>query len=202
MIHESAYVEDAEIGENTNIWHFAHIRKGAKIGKNCNIGKGVYVDVDVIIGDNCKIQNFATIYRGVTIGNDVFIGPHVCFTNDIYPRAFIWNEDRLRRTIVKDGASIGANSTIIAGVTIGRYALIGAGSVVTKDVPDHGLVLGNPARLVGFVCKCGVRLREVMQETEDKIIFKCSECGERIEIDKNIYMRIENDSNSKTSGRR
>jgi len=149
MIHESAYVEDAEIGDGTDIWHFVHVRKGAKIGKNCNIGKGVYVDLNVVIGDNCKIQNFATIYQGVTISNDVFIGPRVCFTNDVRPRAFMWGDNRLVKTVVKNGASIGANATIIAGVTIGEYAMVGAGSVVTKDVPDYGLVVGNPAKVVG-----------------------------------------------------
>src|SRR5512136_2872057 len=108
MIHESAYVEDAEIGEGTNIWHFAHIRKGAKIGKNCNIGKDVYIDTNVEVGNNCKIQNFATVYQGAKLGNNVFIGPHVCFTNDMFPRALIWNEEKLEKTLVKDGASIGA----------------------------------------------------------------------------------------------
>lgn len=155
MIHKSAYVEDAEIGDGTDIWHFVHVRKGANIGKNCNIGKGVYVDLNVVIGDNCKIQNFATIYQGVTISNDVFIGPHVCFTNDIRPRAFMWGDNRLVKTVVKNGASIGANATIIAGVTIGEYAMVGAGSVVTKDVPDYGLVVGNPAKVVGKVDKNG-----------------------------------------------
>ena len=156
MIHESAYVEEnVKIGDGTNIWHFVQIRKNAKIGKNCIIGKGVYVGLNVEIGDNCKIQNFATIYKGVTIGKDVFIGPHVCFTNDIHPRAFLWDESRLVKTLVKDGASIGANATIIAGVTIGKYAMIGAGSVVTKDVPDYSLVVGNPGKIVGSVDKNG-----------------------------------------------
>ena len=155
MIHESAIVEDAEIGEGTKIWHFVHVRKGAKIGKNCNIGKGVYIDTNVEVGDNCKIQNFATVYQGVTIGNDVFVGPHVCFTNDIYPRAAIWNEDKIVETLVKDGASISANATIIAGITIGKYAMIGAGAVVTKDVPDFALVVGNPAKVVGTVDEKG-----------------------------------------------
>jgi len=190
MIHESAYIEDAVIGEGTNIWHFVHVRKGAKIGRKCNIGKGVYIDINVTIGDNCKIQNFATIYQGVTIGNNVFIGPHACFTNDLYPRAFIWNEDRLEKTVVRDGASIGANSTIIAGVTIGRYAMVGAGAVVTGDVPDYGLVIGNPARLRGFVCKCGFKLREIIKEDEKVAVFRCSKCGEEIEIDKTVYGKV------------
>lgn len=161
MIHESAYVEDGvEIGEKTNIWHFVHVRKGAKIGKNCNIGKSVFIDIDVEIGDNCKIQNFATLYHGLVVGNNVFIGPHVCFTNDVYPRADIWDDTRLAKTVVKDGASIGANSTIVAGNTIGRYAMVGAGAVVTKDVPDFALVVGNPARVVGRVDEKGNIYRE------------------------------------------
>lgn len=190
MIHESAYVEDAVIGEDTNIWHFVHVRKGARIGRNCNIGKGVYIDINVSIGDNCKIQNFATIYHGVEIGNNVFIGPHACFTNDLYPRAFIWNEERLKKTIVRDGASIGANSTIIPGVTIGGYAMVGAGSVVTKDIPDYGLVIGNPANLKGFVCKCGLKLREIIKEDERVVVFRCAKCGEEISIDKTIYGEV------------
>lgn len=151
MIHESAYVEDAEIGDGTKIWHFVHVRNGAKIGKKCIIGKGVYIDTKVEVGDNCKIQNFATLYQGVKIGNDVFIGPHVCFTNDVYPRAAIWDDSKIGKTLVKDGASIGANATILAGVTIGKYAMVGAGSVVTKDVPDYKLVVGNPAKVAGTV---------------------------------------------------
>jgi len=156
MIHNTAIVEEgAQLGEGTRIWHFAHVRKGAKIGKNGNIGKDVYIDTNVVIGDNCKIQNFASLYHGLTVGNDVFIGPHVCFTNDIYPRAKIWSDDKIAKTVVKDGASIGANSTIVAGITIGKYAMIGAGSVVTKDVPDYALVVGNPARVVGRVDEKG-----------------------------------------------
>ena len=156
MIHESAYVEkDTEIGEGTKIWHFVHIRKKAKIGKNCNIGKSVYIDTEVEVGDNCKIQNFATLYKGVKIGNNVFIGPHACFTNDVYPRAHIWDDKKLEKTIVKDGASIGANSTIIAGVTIGKHAMVGAGAVVTNDIPDHIQVVGKPAKFVGKVDKDG-----------------------------------------------
>lgn len=190
MIHESAYVENAKIGEGTRIWHFAHVRKGAKIGKNCNIGKGVYIDTNVKIGDNCKIQNFACIYQGVEIGNNVFIGPHVCFTNDVYPRAFIWNEEKLSRTMIKEGASIGANTTVIAGVTIGKYAMVGAGSVVTKNVPDYGLVFGNPASLKGFVCECGAKPSKVIKKN-NRVILNCSGCGKNIIIDSKVYKEVE-----------
>ena len=190
MIHESAYVEQqATIGEGTTIWHFAHIRTKAIIGKHCNIGKSVYIDTEVQIGDNCKIQNFASLYKGLIVGNNVFIGPHVCFTNDLYPRAAIWNEERLATTIVKEGASIGANSTIIAGVTIGKHALVGAGSVLTKDVPDHGLVYGNPATLKGFICACGTKL-EKQKETKEHVILHCPSCGKEITINTSTMKEV------------
>jgi len=189
MIHETAIVEDAVIGEGTNIWHFVHVRDKAVIGKNCNIGKGVYVDTEVVIGDNCKVQNFVSIYKGVTIGNDVFVGPHVCFTNDVNPRSAIWDENRLVSTKICDGASLGANSTILAGITIGRYAMVGAGAVVTKDVPDFGLVYGNPAVLCGFVCECG---KKVQKESirDDVVILKCNSCGKTIEINESVFRMV------------
>ena len=179
--HPTAIVESDSIGEGTKIWHFVHIREGAKIGKNCNIGKGVYIDRDVEIGNNVKIQNFVSIYKGVKIEDDVFIGPSATFTNDLYPRAFSWYDDKIVPTLVKRGASIGANSTILCGVTIGEYAMVGAGSVVTKDVPPFALVYGNPAVLKGFVCYCGMKLERVVEEDDKKVIYRCS-CGRELEI--------------------
>ena len=189
FVHPTAVVEEgAIIGEGTRIWHFVHVRSGAKIGKNCNIGKDVYIDVGVEIGNNVKIQNGVSVYRGVKIEDDAFIGPHAVFTNDLYPRSF--NQDwELVPTLVKKGASIGANATIVCGVTIGEYAMVGAGAVVTKDVPPHGLVYGNPARLRGFVCVCGRRLEEIVEEREDKVVYKCKYCGRLIEIPREHYER-------------
>ena len=182
MIHESAYIEDAKIGKGTKIWHFAHIREKAVIGKNCIIGKGVYIGKNVEIGNGCKIQNFATIYQGVKIGNDVFVGPHVCFTNDLYPRAR--GEWKIVETIVEDGTSIGANSTIACGITIGKYAMVGAGSVVTKDVSANTLVFGNPASFKAYICKCGEKLEDIIEENRENIFFKCKKCGREITIKK------------------
>lgn len=181
--HPTAIVESDSIGSGSKIWHFVHIREHSVIGQNCNIGKSVYVDSGVKIGDNVKIQNFVSIYQGVEIENDVFVGPSAVFTNDLYPRAFIWGEERIVPTIVKKGSSIGSNATIICGVTVGEYALVGAGSVVTKDVPPFALVLGNPARLKGFVCYCGKKMTTVIEEQDEKIAYKC-ECGKIIDIKK------------------
>jgi UDP-2-acetamido-3-amino-2,3-dideoxy-glucuronate N-acetyltransferase len=188
-IHPTADVSsEAHIGQDTFIWHQAQIRERAKIGKNCIISKGVYIDFDVKIGDNVKIQNYVSVYHGVTIEDGVFIGPHVCFTNDLLPRAI--NVDgsqksaddwQLSETFVAYGSAIGANSTIVCGNKIGRWAMIGSGSVVTKDVPDYGLVWGNPARLHGFVCPCGSRLSGFV-ERDGLIITKCQICDQEIEI--------------------
>ena len=154
-VHPTAEVSPlASLGDGTSIWHWVQIREGARVGRRCNIGKDLYIDTAVVVGDDCKIQNFATLYRGVTIGNRVFIGPHACFTNDTYPRAV--NPDwKVVPTKVEDGASIGANATILCGLTIGRNAMVAAGAVVTKDVPAHALVAGVPAKIVGWVCDCG-----------------------------------------------
>ena len=177
--HPTAIVESHDIGEGSKIWHFVHIREKAKIGKNCNIGKGVYIDTEVEIGDNVKIQNFVNVYRGVKIEEDVFIGPSVTFTNDLLPRAFRWEDELIVETLVRKGASIGANSTIICGIEIGEYAMIGAGSVVTKSVPGFGLVYGNPARLRGYVCYCG---RKLTSDPNARGEFECSYCGKKVKI--------------------
>jgi len=176
MIHPTAEVSPkARIGKGTSIWNQAQIREDAQIGDNCIISKNVYIDFGVKIGNNVKIQNNVSVFHGVTIEDGVFIGPHVCFTNDKNPRAI--NPDgklkkgegwEVSKILVKKGASIGANSTILPGVTIGEFALIGAGSVVTKDVPDYAVVVGNPSRQVGYVCKCGKKLEENKE---------CMECG-------------------------
>ena len=196
-IHETADVaESATIGEGTSIWHHCQIRPNAKIGQNCNIGKGVYVDADVKIGSNVKIQNYVSVYHGVTVEDGVFIGPHACFTNDMRPRAI--NVDgspksaddwALSETLVKKGSAIGANSTIRCGITLGEWVMVGSGSVVTRDVPDHGLVFGNPARLRGFVCPCGAKLEKI-GESGEMVQVKCPECGFSVEIKKEIWSEV------------
>ena len=166
-IHESAEVSTSStIGDGTSIWHWAQVREGARIGRGCNIGKDVYIDVRVSVGDDCKIQNFATLYRGVTLGNRVFVGPHACFTNDMYPRA-VSPDWQVVPTKVEDGASIGANATILCGITIGKNAMVAAGAVVTKDVPPHAIVAGVPAKVIGWVCECGRPLDQAMRCSHD-----------------------------------
>lgn len=182
--HPTSVVESEEIGEGSRIWHFAHVRKGSRIGRNCNIGKSAYIDTEAVIGDNVKIQNFVSVYRGVVIDDDVFIGPAATFTNDLYPRSFIWDEEHVVPTRVCRGASIGANATIVCGVTIGEYALVGAGSVVAEDVPPFALVLGNPAEHKGWVCFCGRRLQRIEEEDAKRTLYRCEACGRKQEIRK------------------
>lgn len=161
MIHPSAVVDaGAQIGEGTRIWHFSHVMPGAVIGTNCIIGQNSFIDNNVVVGNNCKIQNNVSLYNGVVFEDDVFIGPSVVFTNVINPRAFIERKSEFKSTRICRGASIGANATIVCGVTIGAYALIGAGAVVTKDVPPYALVVGNPARIIGQVDKEGNRVSQ------------------------------------------
>lgn len=159
FVHESSYVDEGcEIGAGTKIWHFSHIMSGSKIGRNCNIGQNVVISPDVELGNGVKIQNNVSVYTGVICKDGVFLGPSCVFTNVINPRAFIERKSEYKPTVLEKGASVGANSTIVCGNHIGQYALIGAGSVVTRDVPDYAMVYGNPARIQGFVCKCGVQL--------------------------------------------
>ncbi len=188
-IHPTAEVsEKARIGEGSSVWHHAQVREEVSIGENCIIGKGVYVDAGVSIGNNVKIQNYVSVYHGLTIEDGVFIGPHVCFTNDMRPRAV--NPDGslkaaddwvLSETVVKRGAALGANSTIRCGITIGEWAMVGSGSVVTRDVPAHGLVYGNPAHLHGFVCACG-EITEKHSQNDQAVTVKCPKCSRTLEI--------------------
>ncbi len=172
FVHPTADVEESiKIGKGTKIWHYTHVMKGAKIGKNCNIGQNVYIDKKAIVGNGVKIQNNVAVYDDVVIEDGVFCGPSMVFTNVINPRSFIERKHEYRKTVVKKGATIGANATIVCGHNIGRYAFIGAGAVVTKDIPDHALVVGNPARQIGWMCECGIKI-----EFKEKN-GKCANCG-------------------------
>lgn len=171
FVHPTAIIDDrVTIGRNTKIWHFSHVLSGSRIGEGCNIGQNVVIGPDVFIGSSCKIQNNVSVYKGVTLEDDVFCGPSIVFTNIYNPRAAISKMDQVRPTRVKKGSTIGANATVVCGTTLGLYCFIGAGSVVNKDVPDHALVVGNPAKQIGWACVCGERL------TED---LRCLNCGSR-----------------------
>ncbi len=177
FVHESAYVdEDVEIGEGTKIWHFSHILGKSRIGKNCNIGQNAMIGPEVTIGNNCKIQNNVSVYKGVTLEDGVFCGPSMVFTNIYNPRAEIRKMDQVRPTLVKKGATLGANCTIVCGVAIGRYAFVGAGAVITKDIPDHAIMVGNTGHQIGWACECGERLDEALA---------CLVCGKKYKINNN-----------------
>ena len=172
FVHESSYVDEpSKIGKGTKIWHFSHIMGNSEIGENCNIGQNVVISPDVKLGNNVKIQNNVSVYTGVICEDDVFLGPSCVFTNVINPRSFISRKDEYKQTLIKKGASIGANATIVCGHNIGRYAFVGAGSVVTKDIPDYALVVGNPAKIKYYVCECS----EKMNFVDNK--FTCPNCG-------------------------
>jgi len=185
MIDPTAEVSpQAEVGAGTKIWHQAQVRERARIGRDCIISKGVYIDFDVVIGNRVKIQNRASIYHGVTLEDGVFIGPHACLINDKIPRAITPSGElkadadwEVGRIVVRYGASVGAGAVVLPDVTIGRFAMVGAGAVVARDVPDHGLVVGSPARLKGFVCRCGRKL-VVEHKSADTIEMRCPVCDD------------------------
>lgn len=197
--HSTATIEkDVVIGDGTKIWADAHVRAGSKIGQSCIIAEGVFIDADSIIGNNVKIQNHAIIYHQAIIADGVFIGPKVCFTNDKQPRAInpdgtLKSADDWEVATIKIGygSAIGAHSVITPGVTIGEWAMAGSGSVITKDVPDYALVFGNPARIHGFVCKCGKKLENIIKKDITDVIFAC-ECGEAINIKRENYKLLTN----------
>lgn len=189
-IHPTSIVdEDCTIGKGTRIWHFSHIMSGGTIGQNCNIGQNVVISPGVSIGNGVKIQNNVSVYTGVICEDDVFLGPSCVFTNVINPRSFISRKDEFRKTLIRRGASIGANATIVCGNTIGEYAMIGAGAVVTKDIPPYSLWAGNPARQMGWISKYGHKL-----EFDNNGIAVCPESGEKYILKDNQVKQIMSDS--------
>ncbi|NOQ55621.1 MAG: N-acetyltransferase [Nanohaloarchaea archaeon] len=182
FIHKTAEVsKDAKVGAGTKIWNHAQVREKATIGKDCIIGKSSYIDMNVVIGNNVKIQNFVSVYDGVILENNVFVGPSVTFTNDLYPRANSTSRE-WSKTLVKEGASIAAGAIIVCENTLGKHCMVGAGSVVTKDIPDYGIAYGNPAKLKGFVCECGHKLSEIVNKNNLNILYRCTSCSKKIKI--------------------
>jgi UDP-2-acetamido-3-amino-2,3-dideoxy-glucuronate N-acetyltransferase len=175
FVHESSYVDEpCSIGSGTKIWHFSHVMKNSRIGKRCNIGQNVVISPDVEIGDNVKIQNNVSVYTGCILEDDVFCGPSMVFTNVINPRSHVERKNEYKTTRIRRGSSLGANCTVVCGTTIGKYAFVGAGSVVTRDVPDYALVYGSPARIRGWMCACGIGI-EFNGNGEQHAW--CTECG-------------------------
>jgi UDP-2-acetamido-3-amino-2,3-dideoxy-glucuronate N-acetyltransferase len=179
FVHESSFVDEpCAIGKGTKIWHFCHIMENTVIGEGCNLGQNVVISPGCVIGNNVKIQNNVSVYTGVILEDDVFCGPSAVFTNVVNPRSHVPRRDEYKQTLVKRGASIGANATVVCGVTLGRYCFIGAGAVVTRDVPDHAMVYGNPARLRGWMCLCGVKL-DLGTSNNSIETAGCQTCGRR-----------------------
>lgn len=184
--HETAVLDEGcQIGENTKIWHFSHVMSGAVIGQNCVVGQNVMIAPRVVLGNHVKVQNNVSVYEGVICEDEVFLGPSMVFTNVINPRAFIERKSEFKTTLVRRGATIGANATVVCGHTIGRYAMIGAGAVVTHDVPDYALVAGNPARQIGWVSEHGCRL-----VFDEKGLAECPESGQQYQLSDNLVKRI------------
>jgi UDP-2-acetamido-3-amino-2,3-dideoxy-glucuronate N-acetyltransferase len=184
FVHESAYVDDgAEIGAGTRVWHFCHVLGGAVIGERCSLGQNVVVMNGTRIGTNVKIQNNVSVYEGVELEDDVFCGPSMVFTNVMNPRSHVSRKNEYRRTLVRRGASIGANATIVCGSTLGEYAFIGAGAVVAKDVPAFALMVGVPARRIGWMCQCGERLPDAGAGT-------CTVCGSTYELSAGVVRQL------------
>ena len=194
FVHESSYVDEpCEIGAGTKIWHFSHIMKNCRIGKGCNIGQNVVVSPDVRIGNNVKIQNNVSVYTGCILEDDVFCGPSMVFTNVTNPRSHIVRRHEYKQTLIKQGASMGANSTIVCGITVGRYAFIAAGAVVVRDVPDYALVAGVPAKQIGWMCYCGVRLAATGST------YACPSCGRKYQVEENLCSEMPADATSRVT---
>lgn len=199
FIHPSSYIDEhVNIGKGTKIWHFSHILKNSQIGKNCIIGQNCMIGPDVKIGNGCKIQNNVSIYKGVELEDYVFCGPSCVFTNVLTPRAFIERKHEFKKTLVKEGATIGANATIVCGNIIGKYAMIGAGAVVVTDVENYALYTGVPAKRTGWVCKCGVvlvhkdKIKGNLKEKKDnEKIISCFNCGSTYILEDNIFYPLE-----------
>ena len=179
-VHESAIVDEgAQIGKGSRVWHFVHICSGARIGEDCSFGQNVFVGNDVVIGNNCKIQNNVSVYDAVTLEDDVFCGPSMVFTNVYNPRSAVTRKDEYRKTVVKQGATLGANSTIVCGITVGRYAFVGAGAVINKDVPDFALMVGVPGRHIGWMSRFGEQLDLPLEGSGEA---RCMHTGERYKL--------------------